>query len=297
MIDGFEARLVNLLADRLAGTTDVVSIDRMRDGLTQPTAAGPRATVAVLSANPDSELGDDRQERLGAKGSYAERPVLRLAGEAVVRVQVREASNVNQRLAILRALDRLLLVLQAQDVRDGSGFQTGADLGFALDGGFRVTRVAGVPTGTDLSEHRRFDILCAFSGRFWPVIAATTGPAIRTIPVRTVVLPMTLPDRISTRAGVPLDVVIPVDLRATAGAPLALAARLQGASPQGSLTGVTTGLPPGFVAVPVANGALTVRYRPPATVTEAFEEGVELRYAWIGSSFPILETFSILVTP
>ena len=27
------------------------------------------------------------------------------------------------------------------------------------------------------------------------------------------------------------------------------------------------------------------------------EEGVELRYAWIGSSFPILETFSILVTP
>ncbi len=45
MIDGFEARLVNLLADRLAGTTDVVSIDRMRDGLTQPTAAGPRLLI------------------------------------------------------------------------------------------------------------------------------------------------------------------------------------------------------------------------------------------------------------
>jgi hypothetical protein len=295
MIDAFEARLANLIADRLAGTTEIVAVDRMRDGLSQPTATGPRAALAVVSAEPDMELGDDRQERLGGRGARAERPVVRLAGEVVIRLEVREATNPGQRIALMRGLDRLLLTLQEEDIRTGEAFQTGADLGFALDGGFRLARVTAPPTGTNLSIHRRFDLFYSYSGRFWPVIAPVAGPRIDTIPTRVAVLPMALPTGATARAGVALDLRIPLDLRATSGAPSTLVGRLQGATPPGSLVGATAGLPPGFVRLDVTDGAVLLRYQPPAVVTEPVEVGVELRHD--GGGFPILETFTIGVTP
>lgn len=298
MIDRFEARLTNLIADRLAGTTEIVSVARMRDGLPRPTATGPRAAVAVLSANPDEELGDDKPEVFGGPGERALRPVLRLAGEALVRLEVAEASSPNQRLALVRALDRLLLTLHDEPVRSGKAFDTGADQGFALDGGFRLARVAAVPTGAPPAEHRRFDVIYEFAGRFWPARAPLAGPQIARIPTRLVVLPMRLPAGLSTQAGASaLQIEVPIDLRATGGATPALAARLQGATPPGALQGDPAGLPPGFVAVPVAGGAARISYLPPATLEEPEEAVIEIRYAADGGAFPVLETLLVAVEP
>lgn len=298
MIDSFEARLVNLIADRLAGTTEILSVNRMRDGLPLPTAVGPRAAVLVTTARPQEDLGDDRQEVLGDKGARALRPVLRLDGEALVRLEVKEATNVAQRSALVKALDRLLLVLHDADVRSGKAFQTATDQGFALDGGFRLVRFDAIPLGTPAIESRRFDVVYAWSGRFWPVRPALLGPRIDDVQTRQVVLPMQLPQDLEVKAGAaPITVSIPLDLTATGGAVPALVARLQGATPPGTLVGATTGLPPGFFAVPVAAGVARVQYRAPATATEPADAVVELRIGGDGSAWTVLETFPIRVRP
>lgn len=296
MIEEFEARLADLIADRLAGTTELTSIGRMRDGF--PDAEGPSAAVMVLSADPDAELGDDRREVFGGRGERAERPVLRLGGEALVRLEVSAAASSAERAALLRALDRLLLELHDPAVRDGSAFDTGADLGFALDGGFRLARVTAGPDGAPALDHRRFDLRYRYAGRFWPVMPPLVGPAITSIPTRLALLPASIPKGLAARAGAPtLSIGVPLDLRALGGAVPELVARLQGAAPAGVLEGASDGLPPGFVRVPVLDGAARLAYVPPGALDARTVAGIELRYAGAGSAFPVLARFDVAVVP
>ena len=297
MIDGFEARLTDLIADRLAGTTEIVSVARMRDGFPDAALTAPSAGVMVLSADPDTELGDDKLEVLGGRGERAERPVLRLAGEVLVRLEVRAAASLSERAAMVQALDRLLLELHDPAVRNGRAFDTGQDLGFSLDGGFRLARVVTASSAVVSADHRRFDVVYAYAGRFWPV-ETPTGPSITNVRARAAVLPMPIPSGLSTQAGagaLPIDV--PIDLRASGGAIPDLAARLQGAAPPGALQGTTAGLPPGFVRVPVIDGAARLSYLPPATLETRVEVGIEIRYAGVESSFPVLARLPVEVTP
>lgn len=276
MLDAFETRLADLLADLLAGQEEIAGVARA--GATS--AFGPkgaRVHVRVLSGAPRSVLGDDEREALGQKGAYTLRQTLRLEGQVQLELSVLAAAK-DPRVALLKAVDRVLLALHAGDVRTGGAFKTDADLGFELDG----FRLEGVTTpASPTVDDRRIQIDYRYSGAFWPLAPAESGKPITTVPVRLAVLPAGLPEGLSVSAGgADLDVPITLDLRAMGGATGLLAARLRGAAPPGQLVGGTSGGPPGFVVyAPGEDEQYHLRYRPPATLSGRARVRVELRLA------------------
>jgi hypothetical protein len=266
VIDPFEARLADLVADRLGVAPEIDRVTRARDGLTDPAAGKARLTVQVLGAQPSTEVGDDTLERQPDGASL--RPVLRLAGAAQIAVAVAaatgDADQAAERATLLAALDRLLVALHDGTVRDGSAFATGVDQGFALDG-FRLEEIAPPVAAPD--DFHRVVVRYSYSGRFWPLTPAVTGDRIRTLPTRLAVLPFLVTDARTTKAGQDLSLPIALELHSEAGATAQLTARLLGASPVGQLVGATAGLPPGSVGYSRgSDGRFTVVYRPPATV-------------------------------
>lgn len=277
MLAAFEARLADILADALPGQ----AFSRGRATTPQN---GTAAAVRVASAATAPLLGDDTPRLIRRPPSLALRTTLRLSGEAVIELAG---------AAVLPLVDRILVVLQAQDLRDGAGFETGADQGFALDS-FRFIALGAPSDRPDLLALR-----FGFDGLFWPVLAEPEGPAIVRIPLRLAVLPAGVPQGLRARAGgADLAVPLGLDLRATGGTASRIVARLAGASPPGSLVGDAADVPPGHVGFAVdADGIARLLYRPPATLAAPAEVTIDTALAHPGRATVPLARITVSVDP
>ena len=283
MLDAFEQRTADLVADQLSGIPAVVT--RPREELnvlltSDPTR--PIIVVEILTADPDLRLGDDGRERLGVRGSYTLRPVLYLRGELAISLQMAPtpaAGDQQQtRRTLFGVLERLLIQLNRDAIRTGVAFQTGDDLGFDLDK-FHLVQILPLPGEDPVSHQAR--VRYQYSGRFWPVEPPVEGDLIEELPTRIAILPIQIPEGLATRAG-GSDMVVPLhlDLRALNGAQARVIARLHGAAPPGALIGDATEVPPDSVGyVPDAGGTVEVVYRPPATLSSATKVRVGLGLA------------------
>jgi hypothetical protein len=305
VLDAFETKLADMLADRLAGDALIGDVRRPHADSTPPSATAARVTVEVVAAVPTVELGDDRLEVLGQPGAYELRPVLSLTGGVVIALALgsADASGAEaQRGLLLQALDRVLLALHAPDVRSGSAFGAAPEQGFSVHA-FRLERIAAVrgevvPGAADESGPRMY-CRYAFAGRFWPVEPPVAGDVITDVPTRIALLPAEVPEPGATRAlaGGP-DVEIPVrlDLRALGGATRRLIARLMGASPPGQLVGSAVDAPAGSVSYAAdPDGAYRVIYRPPASLNGTARVRIRLALARAeGAAIPV-ETVEVEV--
>ncbi|MEX2262660.1 MAG: hypothetical protein WD696_11955 [Bryobacteraceae bacterium] len=275
MLDSFETRLADVIADELPPAT-VQLVARPRNDLAAAAgqADGVVLVVQTMSAASERVMGDDARERRGARGQYRLRTVIRLRGQVSIDAVIRPGggAEVNERRRILMsAIDALLVAMQDEDFRTGRGFRTDEDLGFELDS-FRfagLSQLEPSPGGFRIpTEFEGIRVLYDFSGLFWPVEAEPEGLHIAALPTRLAVLPAQVPERIgATAGGADVNIPIGLDLRAMNGASPRVLARLRGASPPGSLVGDTVNVPAGWTAfVPAADGVLTVVYRPPAVL-------------------------------
>lgn len=280
MINAFESRLTDMLADSLSGVSEVQLVTRPRYDMdtAAPSATEAAVVVRVLTAKSQTKLGDDSLERQGQKGAYELRTMLYLSGTVELEIVIDPGSTgteVEQRRAtLMHSLDQLVLSLHNEEVRNGRAFQTGADLGFDLDG-FRLVSIE--PPAEEPDNFARFRMLYSYSGRFWPVETPAEGDLIRTLPTRIAVLPMQIPEKnVAIAGGSDITIPIHVDLRALNSASARLMARLRGASPPGNLVGDTTGMPPGgwVFWVPDSDGIFQIIYHPPASVSGTVFVGV-----------------------
>jgi hypothetical protein len=274
MLDGFEARLADLVADELNGIAAIEVVTRPRSDLT---TAPDRVALVVrtLSATPDVTMGDDARERLGTRGSYRLRTMLRLTGQVAIDAVVSPTGGADledRRPIVMTVVDRLLVAFQRASIRSGRDFQTDVDLGFDLDG----FRFAGVAAPSEApASFSTIRAIYDFTGRFWPIEAPVEGDAIAALPTRLAVLPVRIPERIQARAGQDLTIPLHIDLRALNGAAARVMARLRGASPPGQLIGSGADVPAGWFAfTPDPEGAVALVYRPPAAVPTPVRVGV-----------------------
>jgi hypothetical protein len=296
MLDSFEARVADLVADELNGIAAVQTVTRPRGDLS--TDPGRVAIVVhTLTATPAVTLGDDARERLGSRGQYQLRTTLRLAGQLAISAVISptEGDDVGgRRRIVVDVVDALLVAFHRQSIRSGQEFQTGADLGFDLDG-FRFAGLAAPDNaaGGFATVRALFD----FSGRFWPVEAPEAGDAITALPTRIAVLPVQIPERIRAVAGADLQVPLKLDLRALNGASARVMARLRGAAPPGQLVGATTDVPAGWTAFDLdTDGSVSILYRPPATVATPVRVEVSTALSRAQRPFVALAELTIEVT-
>jgi hypothetical protein len=287
MLNSFESRLINMLADGLAQGDLKALVLRPQEALSTLLAEEQGRVlilVQILSAETDSHLGDDALERLGEKGAYQQRPVLYLRGQVAIDLLIarnEESTDDSSRTALLHVLDQTILLLHESKIRQGRGFHIGQgqereDQGFDLDG-FRLVDVLPLPkTLTDVFQQMRLSY--DYSGRFWPVEVPADGKMIRHLPTRIVVLPIQIPTGITTHAGNSnVEVPIRLDLRSWEEAPRQLVARLRGAAPLGSLVGDVSDLPAGYAGyLPNVEGDFVVVYRPPADLSSDIQVHIEL---------------------
>jgi hypothetical protein len=292
VLDAFEARLADLLADALAGIA----------GLAVPRRGAPAAIpaadivpfVQITRVETAAELGDDTPVTRRVDGSLRLRTVLVLHGEALIGLVAAAAVGQAARIA---ALDTVLVALQDEDVRRGRAFDDGTDQGFDLRG-FRFVRAGPGSASTPLSA-ATWELTFAYEGDFWPVRPEPDAPVITAIPRRLVPLPVEVSERFATRAGGP-DLTIPLrlDLRSSGGAPARIVARLRGASPPGTLLGDPAGAPPGFVNVPVdASGTASLGYRPPPVLAAPTRVRIVASLAGEGQPTVALAELVVEVTP
>lgn len=299
MLDAFETRLTDLLADALVGTPNLGPIGRS-GAVAAPAAGNVGIAIRVAGASSTGQVGDDERERLGPRGAIRLRPLLHLEGDAVLRLEVAtprpaDAAEVRQRLVTV--MDAVLLALHREPVRNGREFLTNVDQGFELDG-FRLAALGAAPEQSD--DPRTFELTYHFAGRFWPVEEPAEGGLIVNLPTRLTVMPVRLPERISARAGGgDVQVPIHIDLRATNGAPSLLAARLAGAAPPGALVGdPAAAVPDGFTGFPQSDGGIfRLVYRPPETLSARTEVRVQTRLAHADRPTISLTEFAIEVLP
>jgi hypothetical protein len=288
MLDGFEARLADLFADRLAGTPGLRLPVRSLPGTAVDSGILP--VLRVLSASAAPLLGDDAPLVRRLPGGLGLRTVLALEG--VVGMELIPAADV-ARPAVLLALDAVLLAFQAAEVRSGAGFADGTDQGFALHG-FRF-RDAAAPEAGAAPMRLSF----TFQGDFWAVRPEAEGPAITAIPTRLVSLPVHLPQGLVARAGGP-DLIIPLtlDMRSLGAGPARVVARLRGAAPPGSLQGDAAEAPPGFTGFPVdAAGVARLVFRPGATLAVPVLAVIQVALAGAGQASVELAEVPVRVLP
>lgn len=292
MLDAFEARLADLFADLLAGEASLRP--PVRTIPAQPPNADIQPVLRVLSAAAAPLVGDDAPRVRRLPGGLGLRTVLELAG--VAAIDLVPATTV-ARPARLAALDRVLVAMQAEDVRTGAAFADGTDQGFLLRG-FRLTEAAIE------GETAPMRALFRFEGDFWPVQPDEDGPAIASIPTRLAVLPVRAGEALMARAGGP-DLVIPVglDLRGmtlpglSGGEAVQVVARLRGATPPGSLIGTAAALP-GYVAYDLdPDGTVRLTFRPPATLAAAVVVRVEVALEGAGRPRLALADIGVRVLP
>jgi hypothetical protein len=220
--------------------------------------------LAVRSARPvDEELLSTRPERV--PGGSDPRRVLRLSCEVGLEVRLPAGGTRADQMA---ALDQTLYLLEDASLADGSALLPADD----ADPGFRIRRLRlarAEPPGA---------ITVDAQGLFWPVgQAGEAGPAIREVRLRQAVQPLALapthPRLLAGGAPVELTVTLgtTATLRIEEGGvtalpfgSLSLSVVDAGGRPgAGTLAGGVAG-PGGARLVPVAAGAATVVYTPPA---------------------------------
>lgn len=283
MLDSFESRLTDMLADGLPTLNGLPTrpVDDLAD-LFSDEADRAVIVVQILSAEANPLVGDDALERLGQRGDYQLRPVLYFKGETILDFRMAPPGTGPEPLAarqtLLQVLDQVLVWLHQDQVRQGRAFQTDDDLGFDLDS-FRLIQVGPLP---DEPENvRAVRATYFYEGRFWPVETPAEGDIIDHLPTRIAVLPVQIPEGLTAQAGgADVTVPLPIDLRALNGAPIRITARLRGASPPGTLVGESDGVPTGFVAYePDENGIFQLVYRPPATLSDDVQVRIALGLA------------------
>lgn len=280
MLDAFEIRTTDLLADVLAGAPGLGPVGRF-GSVSEPSAGETGIALRVVSATANTRVGDDQRERLGPRGDIRLRPVLFLEGEMELVLTLApppppQASTT--RALLIGMLDRVLLALHGEATRSGRAFLTADDLGFELDG-FRLSRVGPVPEAEE--DPLRVALIYGFSGRFWPVETPAEGGLIETIPTRLAVMPVEVPGRVMVQAGA-ADIVVPIrlDLTTSGSASGAVAARLAGASPPGALISDGTDAPSGYQGFAVAvDGSVAIVYRPPGAVASRTDVRIETALA------------------
>lgn len=296
MLDAFEAALIDFLADAVAGAP---TAGQPRIGVLARAGATPDADSAVtLSATlgpavTDPEFGDDAEVAHRVAGEWQLRPEIWLTGELALSLAAVTGDAADRRRALLRATDRLLVVMDQTAMRRGE----------ALDGeaaGFRLTALRFLrlqPEVESLSDPTRVSLAYAWRGRFWPTRPIVEGDPIRTPVGRIAVLPLIRPEKLTVRAGSgPASLDVRGNLSALGGEKAVLLARLAGVAP-GVLAGTEANPPDGFVAsIADADGRFALTYAPPGAVTVPLRALVELRLG-SGSRSLLLDTIAIDVVP
>lgn len=286
MLDAFEARLAELLTDRLDEVAGLAGVVRPGGDGTALGGDTLELRVRIVDARPMTVVGDDARARLGERGAWRERVTLALEGRVELELRIGEAgdaaASAAQRGQLVGVLDRLLVCLADEGVRSGLAFAKATDQGFELDG-FRLAQVQAPDAGEGALQSWRVEV--DYQGRFWPVGEEQAGVAIAALPIRTAVLPAGLPSGASVRAGETLELPVRVALESLhlgaeadggEGPPRRIMARLRGASP-GELLGDAAPGAEGFVGYAVdPAGEIRVRYAAPDAVVGKAEARIEL---------------------
>ena len=298
MLNAFEARLIELLADAFAGPTSAgeprVGV-RSRAGGPDPQNAEVALTVALGNASPWTDFGDDAEVARRVNEVWLLRPEVPLTGEVSIVLGALGGDPVQCRTQLLQALDRLLVVLDAEALRRGRALDPAVDQGFAISA-FRLqhieTDIAGTP------DPARLRLVYGYEGRFWPVRPDVEGGAITELPTRIAILPLSIPERTVVRAGTgPAALSVRGDLRAMRGAAPVLLARLRGLAP-GTLAGSGAAAPEGFVAsLPRPDGLFPLSYAPPAAVAATVRVDIELSLGSPEGVTVVLDDLSLEVVP
>lgn len=289
MLDAFEARLLEVLRDGLAGAPALGAIERPRDGLAAPTGDTIQVRVRLLDARPRPEVGDDEPLRVRREGAWQQRLTLRLEGEIELTLQIGPAAppeRPQQRARLLALVDRVLLFFADEALRTGQALRTDDDRGFDVEG-LRLAALEAPRAGGD-DDARRFTLRLRYLGRFWPISQEPAGPAITGLALRQLLLPIDLPAGLRVKAGEDLAVPLTIPVGATQLGSAALpeptlVARLLGASP-GELLGPAD--PAGWTLFhpdPADRDRFVVRYRAPNAVTGKAEARVALALAREGA--------------
>ncbi len=272
MLNSFEKRLADLIADGLSTEAGLQLVTRPRSDLPSVASANSKAVVIVrlFDARCDGHMGDDGLERRGARGEYRLKTILTMSGTALLECRISPtggASLEQRRLTLLRVVDSLMLFLHKPEVRNGKAFDLTEDQGFKIEG-FRLDSLAH-PTGVD-DDFSRIELRYHFNGQFWPVEPEIEGAVITMMPSRLTVLPLGIPESITVKAGAPVQsIAFFCDKRESGGALMEIVARLRGASPAGVLSGDTTGLTGGWTSFPVtSSGECSILYAPPAGISK-----------------------------
>lgn len=270
MIADFERALANALGSRVPAPF------QGNVGVAPLPAQGPAIRVGaerVEVQRPD--FGERRPESVLAAGG--QQRILR----AVCTVALEVVAGAGQGRAQQAAgVDAALFVLDGPEFRDGSALVAAGDQGFRISSlqlkGAQVaidpTRPAALPVALSLTAE----------GWFWPVgTVAQQGIAIGEIRLRGVALPLEimLPQQAIVVGGgastITLRVAIPGSMRLRADGveslpfdTLAISLERPGGRPgAGSLGGGVAGNP-GVILAPLADGAVTFTYTPPAAAAD-----------------------------
>lgn len=298
MLNAFEERLIDLLADAVSGSPP--QGQPRIEVLARVGAAAAAATDVAVSAQLGeatgwSDFGDDGQVARKIEAGWRLRTEIPLNGEVAVSLVAQSGTPVERRARLLNALDRMLVVLDAEALRHGTGFDPGQDRGFAISG-FRLLRVDA--NNDKPPDPTRMTLVYGYQGRFWPVVAEVEGPQIRTLPTRFAILPLAVPERLSTRAGNgALAIDIRADLRGLEGGSPVLMAKLRGLAP-GVLEGTGLPAPQGFVGSAAdTSGRFPLSYRPPAAVAGPIDVGIQLSLASSAGATVVLDDLTVKVLP
>ncbi len=298
MLDPFEIRLAELLADALAGVDNLGPVGRF-GSVPAPGPGQVGIAVRIIQFTPHPHVGDDRRAELRQAGRIRLRPTLHLEGITTILLAAaapRPPADDDSRARLVAMLDRVLLALHSEAVHSGRAFATAADQGFELDS-FRFSD-ASQPVDM-AADPRSLQLSYGFEGRFWPVQEAPEGDLITDLPTRLAVMPLRLPERITAQAGgAGLSVPLRLDLAVTGGAVSAIAARLEGTAPPGALVGDGTAAPAGYTGFAVdAVGVADLVYQPPADLAGRAEVRVETRLTHPDRPSIPLTRFEIEVLP
>lgn len=175
------------LEDRLATVlgADLPAPLGGRVGVRPDTMPGntPSAQIAVRKVTPlKADFGSVRLEVV--PGDAAPRRVLRLQAEIDIRLTARGTSARDNRR---QALDDLIYLLDAPEVRSGGALRDTGDPGFLLES-LKITSANYEP---ELDEPAPADVTLSAVGWFWPVgVTGQDGPAIAEARIAQLVLPV-----------------------------------------------------------------------------------------------------------
>ena len=298
MLNAFEGRLIELLADAFAGpppTGEPRVRVRPRAGGAEPQGTDVALTIALGNASPWTDFGDDAEVARRVNNVWLLRPEVPLTGEISITLEALTGDPVERRTRLMQALDGLLIVLDTEALRRGRAFDPPVDQGFAISA-FRLQRLE--TDIADTPDPTRLRLVYGYEGRFWQVRPDVAGGAITHLPTRMAILPLSIPEHTVVRAGTgPAALPVRGDLRAMDGATPVLLARLRGLGP-GTLTGSGAAAPEGFVASQARpDGLFPLSYAPPAAVASPVRVDIELSLGSPEGTSVVLDELSVQVVP